>query len=632
VITHVHTPYHNLNRRNRFIEKLLSHYTAAIICCSNAVKTFMSEHIGVDSHKLVTIYNGTDVGYTDGDSPVGPYPAKQLTSIAVIASLVENKGHRYLFEAVAALREGFKNIELLVAGEGPLRPWLEDTARKLKIDDCIKFLGLCEDIRPILRSSDICVLPSIEREGLGLALIEAMAFAKPVVAANIGGIPEVIEDGVNGYLVPPKDAGQLRERMARLIQDAALRVRMGNSGRSRYEEKFRADAMGRKVLDLYDRLLRGIDQTPLNVLYLHNKSEVRGGGEQSLINLWKHLDRNRFRPFLIVPGEGSLSRKARSMGLEVATVRVPKIRSRNIVAAASALKRLIKYCKDLNIDVIHSYTPRNNLLAALIGRFLHIRVVWHERNLIFGDEFDVSKWLSFLPHHIICNSNAIADRFTNHRRCGAKIDVILNGADLYDFKPGPAPDDLFRRFKPNGGKIVGLISGLSRRKMPEYFIKAGAEIVQAHPGVTLLVVGGETAEEDHGRRDGLQQFSRRLGIEKNIVFTGFVENVADMIRLFDVGVAVTEKEACSRAIIEMMASGIPVVAYKTGGNTELVEDRRTGILVGFGDIHGLADAVIGLLENETARKVLGVNARARAEKVFDIKRNVRMTEAVYNDR
>jgi glycosyltransferase involved in cell wall biosynthesis len=632
VINHVHTSYINLNGRNRTIEKFLSQFSANTICCSNSVKRFMAEYIGVDPQKLVTIYNGANRVDSIDVSTRSPRTDGQQTSIAVIASLVENKGHRFLFKAFASLCSEFENIELLVAGKGKLRPWLENYAAELKIKKHIKFLGLCDDIFHTLRSSDICVLPSIEREGLGLALIEAMACGKPVIGTRTGGIPEVIKDGVNGYLVEPQNVGQLERKLARLICDKSLRRDMGIAGRLRFEKLFTVDKMASSIDDLYQGLLQARMCRPLNVLYLHNKSEIFGGGEQSLLNLWKHIDKDRFRAFLVVPAAGSLSRRAASLGLKVAHIKVPKLHPRNVIRVAGALKRLLCYCKNNNIDIIHSYTPRNNFLAALIGKTLNIRVIWHERNLLFDEKHDLTKMFHFLPDYVLCNSKAVAARFRNGTRGNSRVRIILNGVDLNLFKPGPASDNLRCRFKPNGEKIVGLISGLSRRKMPEHFIEAGTHILRICPSAILMVIGGEISRADKGRAERLRALSSQLGIENRIVFTGFVENMAEIIRVIDVGVAVTEKEACSRAILEMMASGIPVVAYETGGNPELIENGKSGRLLPFGDTYGLAKAVGGLLEDDTVRNAMGRQARQRAEMNFDIERNARLIQTLYEGR
>ncbi len=149
--------------------------------------------------------------------------------------------------------------------------------------------------------------------------------------------------------------------------------------------------------------------------------------------------------------------------------------------------------------------------------------------------------------------------------------------------------------------------------MPEYFLDAAGHILKTQPNVLFLIVGGEFSEEDKGRQKELENKVKESCINEQVFFTGFVPNVVDYIRLFDIGTAVTEKEACSRAILEIMACGKPIVGFNTGGNPELIEDGVSGKLVEFGNIPALAEAIIGLLNDDAQRKAMGARARLRAE-------------------
>jgi glycosyltransferase involved in cell wall biosynthesis len=123
------------------------------------------------------------------------------------------------------------------------------------MDEAIVFTGIRNDVFELLQASDIFVLPSIIREGLSLALIEAMSTSLPVVGTEVGGIPEVIEDGENGFLVSPGSSEQLAEALEKLVNDKALRTGMGHRGRQMYEEKFTMPKMIQQIETLYDQLL-----------------------------------------------------------------------------------------------------------------------------------------------------------------------------------------------------------------------------------------------------------------------------------------------------------------------------------------------------------------------------------------
>ena len=371
-------------------------------------------------------------------------------------------------------------------------------------------------------------------------------------------------------------------------------------------------------------------QLSKNILYIHNKVNI-SGGEQSLLNLWRNIDTKKYRPYLLIPRKGKLFYEAERLRIDVAACYIPKLRPENFYNIFRIILKVGKYCLRKRIDIIHSYSPRNNIICSVVGRILGISVVWHERNLIFEDEPDISRKFIFLPHKIICNSTAIAERFRTRKGIPSKVKVVMNGVDLKEFQPGKANPKILHKYRRNGIKAVGLISNLGKRKIPEYLIDTCPYILQKCPETIFLIVGGEFGEKDKGRKAELEERAKSLGVSNHIIFAGFLSNVSDIIRVFDIGVAVTEKEACSRAILEMMASGKPVVAFDTGGNAELIEHGVTGILVKFGDKRTFASSVVDLLEDEEKRRKMSIQARRRAEEYFDVRINAQKTQKIYSE-
>jgi len=255
IIAHVHTTYWDFKKRHLRIEKILSLITDSIICCSNAVKEFIVSKEKINLNKTTIIYNGIHCKKSEDTETVLDLSDQKVVQIAVVASLVENKGHKNLLEAFSKIVRNHSNVKLTILGDGPLRYQLADQAKRLRISDYTEFLGIVRDVQMILKDCDIVVLPSIAREGLGMAIIEGMCLAKPVIASNIGGIPELVENGVNGYLIPPGDSDSLSEMLEILIKNRELCGRMGAEGRKKFEKDFDADTMIKKVEELYDSLL-----------------------------------------------------------------------------------------------------------------------------------------------------------------------------------------------------------------------------------------------------------------------------------------------------------------------------------------------------------------------------------------
>lgn len=173
--------------------------------------------------------------------------------LGVVARLEPEKGHRYLIEAMPAILRGAPETWLVIVGEGSLDGELRAQAAALPAPagDRVVFTGRREDVAAITGDVDIAVLPSL-REAQGISILEAMARRKPVVASGVGGIPEVLTNGLDGLLVPPADPAALADACIRLACSPELRARMGEAGRATVEARFSLDAMVRQIEEVYD--------------------------------------------------------------------------------------------------------------------------------------------------------------------------------------------------------------------------------------------------------------------------------------------------------------------------------------------------------------------------------------------
>jgi glycosyltransferase involved in cell wall biosynthesis len=176
--------------------------------------------------------------------------------LGVVARLEPEKGHRYLIEAMPAILRGAPETWLVIVGEGSLEGELRALAASLPLParNRIVFTGRREDVSAITGDLDVAVLPSL-REAQGISILEAMARRKPVVASAVGGIPEVLTNGVDGLLVPPADPAALADACIRLACSPELRQRLGEAGRATVEARFSLDAMVRRIEELYDEEL-----------------------------------------------------------------------------------------------------------------------------------------------------------------------------------------------------------------------------------------------------------------------------------------------------------------------------------------------------------------------------------------
>jgi glycosyltransferase involved in cell wall biosynthesis len=175
---------------------------------------------------------------------------KSLPVVFTPARLHKQKRHSDLLKAAALV----PNALFVLAGDGPERGKLEELANRLGIASRVVFLGERNDVPKLLVCCDVFVLPSMY-EGLPVSVLEAMAVGRPVVATAVGGTDEVVEDGVTGILVPPREPAKLAAEITRVCDDRALADSLSAAGKRRVRESFSSSSMVSGVLDVYEQLI-----------------------------------------------------------------------------------------------------------------------------------------------------------------------------------------------------------------------------------------------------------------------------------------------------------------------------------------------------------------------------------------
>ncbi len=245
-------------RGERFLDRRLATWCDRLVGNSQAVVDFYRE-LGVPSDRLTMIYSGAGDEEPPPIDPVevrasfGFEPAAPLVLFA--GRLAEQKRVDDLLKALDLVQHIQPDVRTLIAGDGPLRDRLEETAHAYHLDGRVRFLGHRDDVPRLLASANLVVLPSAY-EGLPNVVLEAMRFRKPVVATAAPGTTEVVDDGQTGILVPIGDARLMARAIRDIVRDPALAHRMGEAGRARVEANFRGDAMVAHFAELYENLAR----------------------------------------------------------------------------------------------------------------------------------------------------------------------------------------------------------------------------------------------------------------------------------------------------------------------------------------------------------------------------------------
>jgi len=246
---------------HRAFLRLLSNFATVNLANSEAVRQMLVKTERISPKKVEVIYNGVNLERFDrcraGRPPFGLRGSEPV--VGIIANLNPVKGHVYFLEAAARVARRVSQVRFLLIGDGVLRPDLEVRAEQLGIADRVVFAGSRQDIPYLLKWTDVVVLSSLA-EGFSNAVLEGMAAGKPVVATRVGGNAEAVVEGETGFIVPPRNADALADRILLLLGDEEVSRRMGDAGRRRIEKLFSVDRMISDTEALYDRILSRRDR------------------------------------------------------------------------------------------------------------------------------------------------------------------------------------------------------------------------------------------------------------------------------------------------------------------------------------------------------------------------------------
>jgi glycosyltransferase involved in cell wall biosynthesis len=380
-----------------------------------------------------------------------------------------------------------------------------------------------------------------------------------------------------------------------------------------------------------------VSPKPHNILYLDSGSGI-GGGQRSLLFLLKHLDRTHFQPFLGCLGDSMLAVAAGEAGIPVIPLNLPAAHDKKDKIRRFTLNDLIRDCQQLGvlfqllgfvklhrISLIHANSLATALIGGIVGKFSGAPVVMHKRYATSYGFLD--RVGEKLVDRVILVSKATRWDFAPE----SKQVLIYNGMELEaDCVSDTAGEGVREQWNlTREDLLVGVVTRITPEKGIHVLIEAMAELREVP--VKLLVVGGPYFPEDSAYIDGLKTRVKKLNLEDRVIFTGFLSDTRAITAVLDIMLVPSIiPEACPRTIIEAMAAGKSVIATPLGGSKELVTSD-TGILVPPEDPSAIAESILKLAKDRERLTHMGTAARLRAEQLFSIEKNTRLTEAVYKN-
>jgi glycosyltransferase involved in cell wall biosynthesis len=581
-----------------------------IVCNSRAAAARLADQ-GLSEDKIVVIPNMLPDSAFRQAPPALPRQSDVLR-IGMIARMNHGyKNHRSLLRAAGRLVREFPTLEVLLAGDGPLRPELERTAASLGLGSRVQFLGNRQDIPAIFASMDISVLPS-SSESLSNVIMESMAAALPVVATRVGGTPELVRDGETGLLVTQDNDDQLVAALRDLLNQPGLRTRLGRRARQIAQASFSLT----KVRNQYEQLYAGLlaekgweanDRKRASVTLCAAAGRTRvafiapslryvGGQSVQADLLLRHWENDAEVDARIITIDPEWPRGLRWVG------RVPFLRT--VLREPLYLASLWRGLKDADIAHIFSASYWSFLLAPLpawvVARARGTKVLINYRSGEARDHLTrwrTARWALQRVDRVVVPSQYLVKVF---REFGLEPKAVPNLVDLNQFR--------YRRRDPLRPLLV-CTRGFGAYYRVDLVVRAFDQIKKEFPEARLSLVGEGPLERE------IRALVRELNLS-DVEFAGRAsrKEIGRFYHQADIFINASCLDNMPVSVLEAFACGTPVVTTAAGGIRFIVEHERTGLMCEPGDWKSLASNVIRLLRDPGLASCLAENAYRESQK------------------
>jgi glycosyltransferase involved in cell wall biosynthesis len=572
--------------------------------------------------KSKVVGNGLEISEFENAEPYS-YEKKYLLSIS---NFVYKKGQDILIRAYGKAREMFGGElpDLLLVGDGPELEKCKRLAKELSLEGNVKFLGRINprDIPGLLKRCEFFVHPA-RKEPFGIVILEAMASGKAIVSTRVGGIPEIIKGNRVGILVEPESAEELARGIVRLVENPGLAEKFGKKG-----EKLAREHSWERVVDkyveAYNSIVIGKNRKKYSVLLVTPNLDI-GGEELSTLSLAKGLVKRGHIVHILSSG-GPLLPEFISNSIDVTIGPVDGRGLREIIRGALFMR---KFVKKYNVQIIHTQSAIPALKSWLGCLFAMRRrpvLIWHDRGIQERNYPIVGRLFNFMVDFVIANSDYEREKLIANGLNGKKVRRVHNCFNI-SFPENTEKDlVLLKELNlPQDQLIIGTVRRLHPEKGGHHtLLKAALMVLRSFPnGVKFLIVG------DGPLRSELVEFCRQVGIESNVIFTGFRRDVERFYSIMDIFVLPSTWEPFGNVLLEAMSFAKPVVATNVGGIPEVVVDEETGFVVPPEDPEALANKIMFLIKNKELCREMGLKGRNKVKEYFTPERLRDEVESVY---
>jgi len=366
----------------------------------------------------------------------------------------------------------------------------------------------------------------------------------------------------------------------------------------------------------------------IKVLHVIGGGEI-GGAEKHILHLLENMDHKRFEVRLCCLFPRPFAQMAEEAGIPVDVINMKN--KFNFLAVA----RMVRIIRRHEIDIVHTHGVRANLVGRLGARLAGVKHIVTTVHSVLEQDYPTflarmtNKFMEKLTERyvecFVTVSDLLKQDLVAKGTRPERVVTIYNGIKLEDFQPAKVSTDVRSRLRlPVELPVVGIIARLHPVKGHGIFLRAARQVLKELPQARFLIVGSGF------HRPWIEAEVERLGLKKNVIFTGFMEDIPGVLAALDVLVISSLSEGFGLTAVEAMAMEVPVVATRVGGLPEIITDGENGLLVPAGDAGALAKKILWLLENPVAGENMAKKGRATVEEKFTIQGMAQQTQALYD--
>ena len=529
---------------------------------------------------------------------------KNQKIVITTSRLVKKNGIDVLIRAMKEVKKSISGAECWILGDGPERGALEKLSLSLGLGESVQLLGSIphEEVPNYLCKADVFVRPS-RSEGMGNSFVESLSCGVPIIGTPVGGIPDIIEDGVTGLFARPEDPGDLAQKILRLLRDRKLQNRIAVRGQDMVRDRFSWD----RIADIYSDLFRELLAAKKRILVATGAFPPDIGGPATYTKtLLEHLPRRgimvrvssfgdyrrykkgirHFLFFLDVVFRGRFADVV--FAQDPVSVGLPAFFAAWCIRREFALKVVGDYAWEQGIqrfgvtDLLNSFLGKRYSVRVEILRKIETFVARRARLVIVPSAYlrSVILWWGVQKEKVVVIENA-AESSKRISRESARVFLGVEGALLV-----------------SSGRLVPW-KGFS------LLIDAMSDILRRASGAELVILGSGPLEEI------LKERAKKNNVSHRVRFLGRVspEDHALYLAAADVFILNTAYEGFSHTILEALSRGTPVVTTAVGGNPELIRDGENGLLVPYDNRNELVRAVFRVLDDPAFGARLGAEGR-----------------------